>query len=58
MVRRDRDDSTVASFLTAADGVLTIDSSSLTIDQVVDAVLAEVAVRTGVRAELSSGEVR
>ena len=43
VVRRDRDDSTVSSFLTAADGVRTIDSSSLTLDQVVDAVLAEVA---------------
>lgn len=49
VVRRDRDDSTVSSFLTAADGVLTIDSSSLTLDQVVDAVLTEVAARTGVR---------
>jgi CMP/dCMP kinase len=50
VVRRDRDDSTVSSFLTAAEGVRTIDSSSLTLDQVVDAVLDEVAHRTGVRA--------
>jgi CMP/dCMP kinase len=50
VVRRDRDDSTVSSFLTAAEGVRTIDSSSLTLDQVVDAVLDEVADRTGVRA--------
>jgi cytidylate kinase len=58
VVRRDRDDSTVSSFLTAAEGVLTIDSSNLSLEQVVDAVLAEVAARTGVRAELSTGEVR
>jgi CMP/dCMP kinase len=50
VVRRDRDDSTVSSFLTAAEGVRTIDSSSLNLDQVVDAVLDEVADRTGVRA--------
>ena len=33
--RRDRDDSTVSEFMTAADGVTHIDSSDLTIDQVV-----------------------
>ncbi len=49
VVRRDRDDSTVSTFLTAADGVRTIDSSSMSLDEVVDAVLAEVAERTGVR---------
>ena len=49
VVRRDRDDSTVSTFLTAAEGVRTIDSSSMTLEQVVDAVLAEVAERTGVR---------
>ena len=54
VLRRDRDDSTVSSFLTAAEGVRTIDSSALGFDQVVDAVLAEVARRTGVR----PGEVR
>jgi cytidylate kinase len=54
VLRRDRDDSTVSSFLTAAEGVLTIDSSALGFDEVVDAVLAEVARRTGVR----PGEVR
>jgi cytidylate kinase len=54
VLRRDRDDSTVSSFLTAAEGVRTIDSSALAFDQVVDAVLAEVARRTGVR----PGEVR
>ncbi len=49
VVRRDRDDSSVSSFMSAADGVLTIDSSALSLEQVVDAVLAEVAARTGVR---------
>jgi CMP/dCMP kinase len=49
VLRRDRDDSTVSRFMTAAEGVLTIDSSALDFDQVVDAVLAEVARRTGVR---------
>ena len=50
MVRRDRDDSTVSSFMSAADGVRTIDSSALTLDEVVDTVLADIAARTGVRA--------
>ena len=50
VVRRDRDDSTVSSFLDGGGGRPTIDSSSLTLDQVVDAVLDEVADRTGVRA--------
>ncbi len=50
VVRRDRDDSTVSSFMSAADGVHTIDSSALTLDQVVDTVLADIAARTGVRA--------
>jgi CMP/dCMP kinase len=49
VVRRDRDDSTVSSFLTAAHGVRTIDSSALSLDEVVAAVLDEVAARTGVR---------
>ena len=49
VIRRDRDDSTVSSFLTAADGVRTIDSSMLTLEETVDAVLAEVAQRTGRR---------
>jgi CMP/dCMP kinase len=61
VLRRDRDDSTVASFLTAGEGVRTIDSSGLTLDEVVDAVLAEVAAGTGVGPEHSSrlpGEAR
>src|SRR6185437_7163968 len=34
VVRRDRDDSTVSSFMSAAEGVHTIDSSGLTLDEV------------------------
>ncbi|VEI12418.1 prephenate dehydrogenase [Trueperella bialowiezensis] len=40
VVRRDRDDSTVSNFTTAQDGVTTIDSSDMTIDNVVDAVIS------------------
>ncbi len=47
VVRRDADDATVASFLEAADGVLHLDSSGLTLDQTVDTVLAIVAERAG-----------
>ncbi|GAB3686762.1 (d)CMP kinase [Angustibacter aerolatus] len=47
VVRRDRDDSTVSQFTEAADGVLTVDSSSLTLDEVVQLVLDLVAERTG-----------
>jgi CMP/dCMP kinase len=50
VVRRDRDDSTVSSFMSAAEGVRTIDSSTMSLAEVVDTVLAEVAARTGVRA--------
>lgn len=39
VVRRDRDDSTVSSFLTAADGVHTLDSSSLTLEETIEAML-------------------
>lgn len=37
VLRRDQDDSTVAQFTTATDGVITLDSSELTFDQTVDA---------------------
>jgi cytidylate kinase len=40
VVRRDKDDSTVATFTEAADGVTVVDSSHLTLEQTVDAVLA------------------
>lgn len=36
IVRRDRDDSTVSQFLEAADGVVVIDSTHLTLDEVID----------------------
>jgi cytidylate kinase len=42
VLRRDRDDSTVSQFHTAADGVVTVDSSNLDYDQTVAAVLAVV----------------
>lgn len=43
VVRRDADDSTVAAFQVAADGVVTVDSSDLDFEQTVQAVLAVVA---------------
>lgn len=43
VVRRDRDDSTVSEFSVAADGVVTVDSSRLTLEETVEAVLALVA---------------
>ncbi len=43
VVRRDADDSSVSSFLTAADGVLSLDSSRLSFEQTVDAVMDAVA---------------
>ncbi|WNB87053.1 (d)CMP kinase [Cellulomonas sp. ATA003] len=50
VVRRDADDSTVVEFRTAADGVVTIDSSDLDLEQTVEAVLEVVARVTGRRA--------
>ncbi len=47
VVRRDAQDSTVVEFRTAADGVVTVDSSELDLDQTIDAVLAVVARETG-----------
>ena len=40
VLRRDADDSTVSEFMTAEDGVTTIDSSTLSIDEVVHAVIS------------------
>ena len=51
VLRRDADDSTVASFLRAADGVDVIDSSELTLDETVEAVLELVRRRVGVGPE-------
>ena len=39
VIRRDADDSTVSTFLEAADGVVTLDTSDLTLEQVIAAVL-------------------
>lgn len=47
VVGRDAVDSTVVDFMTAADGVLTVDSSGLDLDETVEAVLAVVARVTG-----------
>ena len=47
VVRRDAKDSTVVEFLTAADGVVTVDSSPLTLDETVEAVLAVVLREAG-----------
>jgi len=49
VVRRDRDDSTVSQFTVAADGVVTVDSSALTLEQVVDVVLGLVRERLAER---------
>ena len=48
VLRRDADDSTVSQFLEAAEGVVVVDSSHLTLDETVAAVLDLVEARTGV----------
>jgi len=53
IVRRDADDSTVSQFHVAADGVATVDSSHLDLDQTVDAVIA-VVTRLTAHAEAGS----
>lgn len=40
IVRRDRDDSTVAAFTEAAPGVVLLDSSELTLDDVIESIMA------------------
>ncbi|HEY0217478.1 MAG TPA: (d)CMP kinase [Cellulomonas sp.] len=50
VVRRDADDSTVVQFMVAADGVVTVDSSDLDLEQTVQAVLDVVERVVGVRA--------
>ena len=47
VVRRDQDDSTVSQFLTAADGVVTLDTSDLTFEESVEAALAVVDAARG-----------
>jgi len=49
VLRRDADDSTVVQFQVAADGVVTIDSSQLTFDETVQAVLDVVEADAGPR---------
>ena len=49
VLRRDDDDSTVVEFRTAADGVVTVDSSALTLDQTIEAVLTVVHAGLGER---------
>lgn len=48
VVRRDADDSTVSVFTEAADGVTVVDSSHMSIDETIAAVLEVVARETGV----------
>jgi len=47
VVRRDAQDSTVATFTEAADGVTVLDSSALTFDETVEALLGLVVARAG-----------
>lgn len=47
VLRRDRDDSAVSQFTVAADGVVTVDTSDLDLDESVEAVLAVVASVAG-----------
>lgn len=47
VLRRDRDDSTVSNFTDAADGVVVIDSTFLTPDEVVDQILQLAATAAG-----------
>ena len=46
VVRRDRDDSTVSAFTEAADGVELVDTSELSLDESIEAVLDVVATVT------------
>jgi cytidylate kinase len=49
VLRRDRDDSTLVNFTDAAPGVAVIDSTEMTVDEVVDAIL-ELAASQGITA--------
>jgi CMP/dCMP kinase len=49
VLRRDADDATVAQFHRAANGVLELDTSAMSFDEVVETVLALVAERAGAR---------
>ena len=48
VVRRDRDDSSVSEFLTAAEGVVAIDTTDLSVDEVLERVLALVDAARGI----------
>src|SRR5699024_7440505 len=56
VLRRDRDDATVSQFHTAADGVATIDTTGLGIDDVVVAILALVDAAEAEAAEADAPE--
>lgn len=55
IVRRDRDDSTVSQFTTAADGVTLLDTSELSFDESVEAVLDIVEETRGLERALRAG---
>ena len=55
VLRRDRDDSTVSEFLTAAEGVDTVDTTGLGIEDVVEQVLMRVAAAETAREEQLHG---
>jgi len=55
VLRRDADDATVSEFLSAAEGVETLDSSAMTLDQTVDAVMHIIETITGVTPESPTG---
>ncbi|GAA1857813.1 bifunctional cytidylate kinase/GTPase Der [Myceligenerans crystallogenes] len=57
VIRRDRDDSTVSQFVEAADGVITLDSSELSFEETVEAVLLIVSETTGVPGTTTPGAV-
>ncbi len=54
ILRRDADDSTLVNFSTAADGVVSLDGSLLSLDQVIDAVV-ELAERATSTSSVSTG---
>ncbi len=56
IVRRDRDDSTVSQFTVAADGVVTLDTSEMSFDESVAAVLTLVEAPDVVRDAAHAGE--
>ncbi|HEY5979970.1 MAG TPA: (d)CMP kinase [Microlunatus sp.] len=60
VIRRDRDDSTVAQFTEAAEGVVVVDSTHLTLDEVVDRIadLAHPSQRPAPAGSTSAGVTR